>query len=107
MWHAPASSLLAQKEFGVSDPAVIQAIRYHTTGAPGVGPLAKLIYIADFSEPGRRYKGTKKLRKLGLEDLNAAYKEVLREKLAWVIHKRQSLHPRSAEAYNEALQTTL
>lgn len=107
LWHAPASSLLAQKDFGVRDQAVIQAIRYHTTGAPGVGPLAKLIYVADYSEPGRRYKGTKKLRKLGLEDLNAAYKEVLREKLAWVVHKRQTLHARSVEAYNEALQTAV
>ena len=104
LWHAPASSLLAQKEFGVSDPNVIQAIRFHTTGAPGMGPLGKLLYVADYSEPGRRYKGTKKLRKLALEDLDAAYKEVLREKLAWVVHKRQTLHARSVEAYNEALQ---
>ena len=107
LWHAPAGSVLAQKEFGVQDPAIIQAIRYHTTGAAGIGPLAKLIYVADYSEPGRRYKGTKKLRALALEDLNAAYREVLREKLAWVVHKRQTLHARSVEAYNEALQTAL
>lgn len=105
LWHAPASASLAQQQFGISDPAILQAIRFHTTGAPSLGPLAKVLYVADYSEPGRRYSGTKKLRKLGLADLDAAYREVLHEKLSWVVHKRQALHPRTVEAYNEAVQT--
>jgi predicted HD superfamily hydrolase involved in NAD metabolism len=105
LWHAAASSTLARKQFAIKDPAVLQAIRFHTTGAPSLGPIAKVIYVADYSEPGRRYKGTKKLRKLALSDLEAAYRAVLREKLAWVVHKRQALHPRTVEAYNEAVQT--
>ncbi len=104
LWHAAASSYMARQQFGIKNPSVLQAIRFHTTGAPGLGPLAKALYVADYSEPGRRYKGTKKLRKLALSDLEAAYREVLREKLAWVVHKRQALHPRTVEAYNEALQ---
>jgi predicted HD superfamily hydrolase involved in NAD metabolism len=105
LWHAAASCMLAQQQFAVKDPAILQAIRFHTTGAPSLGPIAKAIYVADYSEPGRRYKGTKKLRKLALEDLQAAYLAVLREKLGWVLYKRQALHPRTVEAYNEAVQT--
>jgi predicted HD superfamily hydrolase involved in NAD metabolism len=105
LWHAAAGCTLAQKQFAIKDPAILQAIRFHTTGAPSLGPIAKVIYVADYSEPGRRYKGTKKLRKLALSDLEAAYRAVLREKLAWVVHKRQALHPRTVEAYNEAVQT--
>ena len=105
LWHAPAGSVLAQRQFGVKDKAVLQAIRFHTTGTPDAGPLAKVVFVADYSEPGRRYEGTKKLRKLGMSDLNAAYREVLREKLAWVVHKRQSLHPRTVDAYNQAVRS--
>ena len=104
--HAPAGSALAQRQFGVKDKAVIQAIRFHTTGTADAGPLAKVIFVADYCEPGRRYEGTKKMRKLGLSDLNAAYREVLREKLAWVVYKRQTLHPRSVDAYNQAVRHT-
>ncbi len=103
LWHAPASSRLAQDQFDIDDPAVLQAIRFHTTGAPGLGPVAKVVYVADFCEPGRRHKGAKKLRKLAASDLQAAYLQVLREKLAWVVNRRLALHPRTVEAYNEAV----
>ena len=106
LWHAPAGGALARRQFGVRDKAVIQAIRFHTTGTPDAGALAKVIFVADYSEPGRRYEGTKKMRKLGLSDLDAAYREVLREKLAWVVYKRQTLHLRSVAAYNQAVRLT-
>ena len=33
----------------------MEAIRYHTFGHPGMGDLAKILYIADKIEPGRTH----------------------------------------------------
>ncbi|MCQ2981761.1 MAG: bis(5'-nucleosyl)-tetraphosphatase (symmetrical) YqeK [Treponemataceae bacterium] len=51
--HGRAAAMYIQSEYGITDPAVIEAVRYHTFGCPGMSDLAKIIYIADKIEPGR------------------------------------------------------
>lgn len=51
--HAPAGAQRARSEFGVTDEEVLSAIRWHTTGRPGMTPLEKIIYVADYIEPFR------------------------------------------------------
>lgn len=57
IWHAFAGSLIAQKEFGITDSEILGAIRYHSMGDKGMGPVAKIIYIADIIEPERNETG--------------------------------------------------
>ena len=52
--HAKAGAWLAANKYGVSDPEVISAIRWHTTGRPGMTKLEKIIFLADIIEPGRK-----------------------------------------------------
>ena len=42
---------LAEKEAGITDPEILDAIRYHTSGRPGMTLLDKVIYVADYIEP--------------------------------------------------------
>jgi nicotinate-nucleotide adenylyltransferase len=51
--HGRAAAILIQERFGIKDEAVIEAVRFHTTGRPGMGPLAKIVYIADKIEAAR------------------------------------------------------
>jgi nicotinate-nucleotide adenylyltransferase len=37
----------------IRDTAVLEAVRLHTAGAPGMGALAKILYIADKIEVSR------------------------------------------------------
>ena len=69
--HAKTGAALARDLFGVSD-AVFSAIRWHTTGKPDMNLLEKIIYLADYIEPGRDFPGVKKLRELAHEDLDRA-----------------------------------
>ena len=71
--HALTGSLVAERVFG-ENPAVVQAIRNHTTGAPGMSLLDKIIYVADYMEPNRDFPGVEELRRLAFTDIDAALK---------------------------------
>ncbi|MEM9424937.1 MAG: HD domain-containing protein [Spirochaetota bacterium] len=53
--HTKAGILILRKCFDIDDAEVFQAVEHHTLGNAGLGPLAKLLYAADFLEPGRPF----------------------------------------------------
>ena len=69
--HAVTGAAVAEHVFGESD-AVVQAIRWHTSGKADMTTLEKIIYIADYIEPNRDFPGVEKLRELAKTDLDAA-----------------------------------
>jgi nicotinate-nucleotide adenylyltransferase len=69
--HARTGAAMARELFGVPDD-IYQAIRWHTTGKPGMTLLEKIIYLADYIEPNREFPGLTALRALCYRDLDAA-----------------------------------
>ena len=69
--HALTGSLVAQRIFG-ENKAVVEAIRWHTTGKADMTLLEKIIYVADYMEPNRDFPGVEKLRQLAYSDIDAA-----------------------------------
>ncbi|MFP4363157.1 MAG: bis(5'-nucleosyl)-tetraphosphatase (symmetrical) YqeK [Spirochaetia bacterium] len=53
--HGRAGAVLLGEYFGIADMEILDAVRYHTYGAPQMGNLAKLLFIADYTEPGRKH----------------------------------------------------
>lgn len=53
--HSAAGMCLAKKEYGVEDPEVLGAIRWHTTGRVGMTVFESIIYLADYIEETRTY----------------------------------------------------
>jgi len=51
--HGRACAALLKERFNIKDNAVIDAIAYHTEGHKDMGPLAKILYIADKIEVSR------------------------------------------------------
>lgn len=49
--HGKAGAVLLKKEFSLRDEAVMEAIAWHTTGKPGMGTVAKILFIADYIRP--------------------------------------------------------
>jgi nicotinate-nucleotide adenylyltransferase len=74
--HSPLGAALAREEFGITDQKILNAIHYHTLGRACMGQLEKIIYVADYSEPGRRSPTAREIRQLLREtgDLNQAVK---------------------------------
>ena len=60
--HGPAAADLLQELYGVTDEDILNAIRYHTTGRPGMSLLEKILKTADQLEEGRSYPGVEAMR---------------------------------------------
>ncbi|MBR4236434.1 MAG: bis(5'-nucleosyl)-tetraphosphatase (symmetrical) YqeK [Clostridia bacterium] len=71
--HAPAGAAVAREIYGVDDEEILSAIRSHTVGGRNMSLTDKIIYVADFIEPGRKsFTGLEDARDLALKDINAA-----------------------------------
>lgn len=53
--HGRAAAVIMKTRFHVCDAEVIRAVRSHTLGVEGMSPLEKILYCADYLEPGRSY----------------------------------------------------
>ena len=55
--HAFAGAVLARTQYGVTDDAILRAVRLHTTGDWGMTDFDALVYAADLVEPNRTFSG--------------------------------------------------
>ena len=69
--HAKTGAVVAERVFG-ENPAVCDAIRWHTTGKADMTVLEKIIYLADYMEPNRSFEGVEELRRVTEQDLDEA-----------------------------------
>lgn len=95
--HAVTGARIARDRFGVSQ-AVSDAIARHTTGCAHMTTLDKIIYLADFTEPTRRFDGVEEVRALTFVDLDAAMIRALQLSLQEVLSRNGTVHPRSRQA---------
>ena len=92
-----SNAAFAQDEFGVPD-RIADAIRYHTTGRPGMTRLEQIVYLADAIEMGRKpYPALEAIRKAAFEDLDAAVELCARRTLAYVAERGLPVHPDTAK----------
>jgi nicotinate-nucleotide adenylyltransferase len=53
--HGRAASVLLRDLLGCEDSEILGAVAGHVTGRPCMGLLAKIVFVADFLEPGRGF----------------------------------------------------
>ena len=100
MLHAKVGSYLARVVYGEDDEDVLNAIRYHTTGRPHMSLLEKIIYLADYIEPDRKYhEEIVSTRKLAFMDLDIALEKCLREILEYLRECNYVIDPATEETY--------
>jgi predicted HD superfamily hydrolase involved in NAD metabolism len=99
--HAKAGACLAAKKYGVEDEDVLNAITYHTTGRPGMSMLEKIIYIADYIEPGRNQEpDLQELRALAFQDIDKALLEILQHTLLYLSASQKEIDPMTQKTYD-------
>jgi nicotinate-nucleotide adenylyltransferase len=64
--HGKAAAVLLRECFYIHNEDILEAVAFHTSGSENMGPLAKVIYIADKTESSRNI--TPSLRKMCRED---------------------------------------
>jgi predicted HD superfamily hydrolase involved in NAD metabolism len=105
LWHAPAGAYLVEREAGIKNKEVLDAIRYHTSGRPGMTLLEKVIYLADYIEPGRHFPGVDEVRALAKENLDKALIQAVKNTILFLMKKNQPVYPDSFKTYNDLVMS--
>ena len=95
--HGPLAAEMMRRELGISDPDILNAVRYHTTGRENMSRLEMI-------EEGRDFPGVEELRELAEEDLDTALLEGMRHVLLYLVENRSPVQLLSIEAYNDLLK---
>lgn len=98
--HAKAGSILAHEKYGVGDEDILNAIKYHTTGRPDMTKLEKILYIADYIEPGRKHASNlKQIRCMAYQDLDKTLLKILEDTLSYLGSTDGQIDPMTKETY--------
>lgn len=96
--HAKLGAYLAEAKYGIHEPVILDAIRYHTTGRPAMTLMDKIIYIADYMEPGRKeLPNMNDVRYLAFHDIDACLYRILHDSLEYLNSTGKPLDPMTAE----------
>jgi len=101
--HAYAGSVIARKEFGIDDEAILRSIELHTTGGQSMGVLEKVIFVADFIEPSRRFNGVQKARKQAHVNLDETVLYIYKFMLKHLLKKELFICKNTLLGYNEII----
>jgi len=99
--HGPAAAALAERE-GERDRGVLDAVRYHSIGFAGWDAVGRMLYLADYLEPGRR-RGRHERARRGARvpgDPAGVLWEVAAERLGLTIAAGCRLLPETVEFWN-------
>ncbi len=97
--HAITGAYAARLEFGVPKE-VAGAIRWHSTGKPGMTGLEKIVWLADLIEPGRDFPGVEFIRDMAQKDIDRAILMGMERTIKYLLDKKQIIDPVMLEARN-------
>ena len=103
--HAKLGAAFAKEVYGITDEEILSAIRWHTTGKPGMTDLEKIVFIADYIEPGRKMlPRMEEIRKESFQNLDKAMYLILDNTLSYLkegnAKDRDTIDSYSVDAYD-------
>jgi HD superfamily phosphohydrolase YqeK len=99
--HGAAAADRAAKE-GESDHGVLDAVRYHSLGYAGWDDVGKMLYLADYLEPGRkgRRKERARLARRVPHDRDGVLREIVAQQMEAWLRSGRAIDPRTLEFWN-------
>lgn len=98
--HAKLGACFAYAKYGVSDPDILSAITWHTTGKPDMSLLDKIIYVADYMEPNRNQApDLKEVRAFAFEDIDACLCLILKDSVEYLSTKKTAADPMTQKTW--------
>lgn len=98
--HSFVGADLARKIFYVKDKEILSAIAKHSFGAIQMTSFDKLIYVADLAAPDRTYRGVELLRELAFQNLDQAFIDGVKKKIAHLLELNEKIHPQAVRVWN-------
>ena len=98
--HAKLGSCLAREDYEIEDQEILDAIQYHSTGRENMTMLEKIIFTADYIEPGRQQAPSlKEIRETAFRDMDDALVWILHDTLEYIKLQKAELDPTTWKAY--------
>lgn len=83
--HSKLGAVLAKELYDICDTDILESIKNHTTGRPKMSTLEKIIFVADYIEPGRyKAENLPMIRKMAFENLDGAVQKILEDTLNYL-----------------------
>ncbi len=98
--HQFTGAYVAEHTFGIKDPLILDAIKYHTTGRENMTDAGVLLYLCDMLEEGRKYDGVDYLRGLFKEDIRLCFKKALYHQVKYLQSCGDPIDALTLRAYN-------
>lgn len=101
LWHGPAAAAAAEGA-GETDRSVLEAVRFHSVGYAGWDEVGRMLYLADYLEPGRSFEREARtaLAARVPQDPRAVLREVARRRLIWLLGDGAPLLPETVGFWN-------
>ena len=98
--HAKLGAFIAEEKYHIKEREILDAVRSHTTGRPGMSLLEKIVYIADYMEPGRKeLPNMMDVRHLAFEDIDKCLYRILRDSLVYLKAQDMPIDQTTEETY--------
>jgi len=104
MYHGPAAARMAA-DHGETDQGVLDAVTYHSIGFAGWDDVGRMLYLADYLEPGRNHRRPQRAELAGRvpRDPSGVLRIVAQERMLWAIKKGMRLPTEGVEFWNSLL----
>lgn len=99
LYHAMSGAVYCRCVLGIQDQAVLEAIRYHTTGRANMGLLERILFVADIISADRNYPDVNITRRKAERDLNGALLYGLEFTVNHLTAMGAPVHPDTLAAY--------
>ena len=85
-----------------TDRGVLEAVRYHTVGYAGWDAVGRMLYLADYLEPGRPFDADDRgqLAERVPRERDEVLRDVARRRITWVLHSGWPLPPETVAFWN-------
>ena len=101
--HAHVGKVIAEKQFGINDADILHSIELHTTGGESMSVLDKVLFVADFIEPGRIFEGVEEGRRLAFQDLDKAVMYIFKFIIGELLKRELYICKTTLEGYNDLI----
>ena len=83
--HGKLAAAYGKEKFGITDPDILGAVTWHTTGKPAMSLLEMIIFTADYIEPNRKMiPGLEEIRAMAFVDLEEAVYMINRNPIGYL-----------------------
>jgi len=103
LYHGIVGARIAEKEYGIDDSDILNAIINHTFGRVGMSKLEKIIYLSDMVEASRNFEGVEEIRKIAFLDLDKAMIVAIDKTLIYLIGRGEAININTICARNDLL----